>query len=169
MEVKHISFNDSSFSANGKEYLIKPTLTVKRFIEYEKLQNHFAFGKTFEEIYKHLKTAIELGDKGKGIEAWSMIVNLRDGIVDKIEDRSHPALLLCSLFIVTKDEDLTKWDKQDAEEKIKDWETEGIAMMDFFRLAANLVTGFIPILDEISQGSLKMLSEERFGLTGNIS
>jgi hypothetical protein len=98
-----------------------------------------------------------------------MIVNLRDGIVDKIEDRSHPALLLCSLFIVTKDEDLTKWDKQDAEEKIKDWETEGIAMMDFFRLAANLVTGFIPILDEISQGSLKMLSEERFGLTGNIS
>lgn len=169
MDVKHIDLEASSFTANQKEYFIKPTLTVKRFIEYEKLQNHFAFGKTFEEIYKDLKSAIELGDKGKGIEAWSMIVNLRDGIAEKLEDRTHPALLLCSLFVVLKDEDLSKWDQQEAELKIKDWETEGIAMMDFFRLAANLVTNFIPILDEISQSSLKILAKERFGLTGNIS
>jgi hypothetical protein len=153
-ELKHISLDAKSFKANGNEYFIKNTLNIKRFREWEKLENHFAFGKSFKEIYDDLKNCVEFANKGKTIEAWNIILNLMEGIGSKLEDKQHPALLACTLFMVTKDEDLTQWDESFAEQKISDWEKEGIAMADFFRFSANFATDFIPIYEEISQNTL---------------
>jgi predicted nucleotidyltransferase len=159
MDLKHIDFKDSSFTANGTEYFIKNTLTVERFMHFEKLQVHVGFGKDFKAIFKDLDMAITLADKGKGVEAWSIILNMRNGVAQKLEDRMHPALLLCTLFVITKDEDITQWDEELGKRKIDDWRKEPFDMNDFFRLAANLVTGFIPILNELTQDISKKLKK----------
>ena len=151
MEIKHIDFSKDWFTANGIEYIIRNTMSIARFQEYEKLQNHFAFGLSFSQIVDRLNQSIEFANKGKGVEAWNVIFNLKEGIVYRVEDRLHPALLQCSIFIVTEDEDLTKWDEQLARKKIEDWKTEGIDMNDFFELASNFLHGFIKIYNEISQ------------------
>lgn len=151
MEVKHIDLSKDSFTANGTEYFIRDTLTVERYTQFEKLQNHYAFGLQFKQIAERLERSIDLANKGKGIEAWNVIFNLKEGIAYRLEDREHPALLICSLFMVTDGEDLTKWDEQLAKRKIEDWKREGISINDFFQCASNFVSGFIKIYEEISR------------------
>ena len=149
MDLKKLPFDKGEFTAGGKVYKIKNTLTVSRFVEFEKLQNHYGFGLSFEAVAGKLTQSIDYANKGKGVEAWNIVLNLRDGIASRLEDRSHPALLLCSLFIVTDDEDLTAWNEKDQKAKIADWNAEGYDVNDFFVLASNLVKNFLPIYGEI--------------------
>ena len=76
-------------------------------------------------------------------------MNLAKAIGEGLEKRTNNAMMLCALFIVGEDEDLTKWDEQEQMKKIDDWNSEGYDVNSFFRLAANLVTGFIDDLEEI--------------------
>ena len=128
-------------------------MTLARFIEFEKLQNHFGFGLTFSGIVNKLNDAIDYANKGKGVEAWNCIFNLKEGIAYRLEDRTHPVLLLASLFIVTEDEDLTQWNEGEQKIKIENWNKEGYDVNDFFQLASNLVKDFLPIYGEISQST----------------
>ena len=153
MELKRLPFDKGSFTANGVTYKIKNTLTLARFIEFEKLQNHFGFGLTFSGIVGKLNEAIDYANKGKGVEAWNCIFNLKEGISYRLEDRTHPVLLLASLFIITEDEDLTQWNEGEQKIKIDNWNREGYDVNDFFQLASNLVKDFLPIYGEISQST----------------
>ena len=155
MELKRLPFDKGSFTAGGVTYKIKNTLTLARFIEFEKLQNHFGFGLTFSGIVGKLNEAIDYANKGKGVEAWNCIFNLKEGIAYRLEDRTHPVLLLASLFIVTEDEDLTQWNEGEQKVKIDNWNREGYDVNDFFQLASNLVKDFLPIYGEISQSTSK--------------
>lgn len=157
MEYKHLDLQAPYFEAKGIKYYPKNSVSVERYRWFEKYQNHFGWGKSFDDIYKSLKSAIELGNKGKGIEAWNIILNLMQGIGKNTAGGSvHPAFLICALFIVTEDEDLTQWDEVKAEEKIKNWNDEGYDANDFFRLAANLVTNYINDLEEVFQDFSKL-------------
>ncbi len=68
--------------------------------------------------------------------------NVLEGIARNLEGREHPMLLLCSIFIVRENEDLSKWDETIALEKIADWKAECLAVEDFFALAFSSVRGF---------------------------
>jgi len=150
MELKRLPFDKGTFDAGGVTYTIKNTLTLARFVEFEKLQNHYGFGLSFSDMYKRLGEIETLFNAGKSVEAFANFYNLKEGIAYRLEDRTHPVLLLCSLFIVTEDEDLTTWNEHDQKIKIDNWNKEGYDVNDFFQLASNLVAGFIPIFDEIS-------------------
>jgi len=151
MELKTLDPEKSQFTANGTEYYIKTSLSVERFKYYEKYQINFGMGRTFDSIATLLSKAVDLANKGKGLEAWNIIVNLRDSIGKDLDKRSHAAFYLCSLFICTEDEDITTWDDAMAEKKIADWNAEGIDSNSFFLLAVNLVNGFMKNFEEISQ------------------
>ncbi|MFA5715147.1 MAG: hypothetical protein WC998_05380 [Candidatus Paceibacterota bacterium] len=148
-ELKHIDLSSNILHANGVDYEIKYSLTVERWKTYEKLQNHFAFGLAFDEIESKIKQSIDYANQGKGIEAWNIIYNLREGIAYRLEDREHPALLLMSLFILAPGEDITTWDEESQKKKIADWNAEGYDINDFFQLAANFVKNFLPVYKEI--------------------
>lgn len=155
MEIKRLPLDKPEFPANGKIYKVKNTLTVSRFTEFEKLQNHFGYGMSFKELYdRHVKIK-ELFNKGDSVQAFALFYNTLEGIAYRLEDRTHPALLLCSLFIVTEDEDLTTWNEKEQKTKIDDWNVEGYDVNDFFVLASNLVRGFLPIYGEIFQSISK--------------
>lgn len=161
MEVKHIDFKNDWFEANGKKYFIRNTMNIERYSHFEKIQNHFAFGLTFKQIHERLQNSINLANKGKGVEAWNVIFNLMEGVAYRLEDRVHPALMICSLFMVTDDEDLTQWDEQLAKSKTEDWKAEGIDIQDFFQFASNFVHDFLKVYAQISRNIL--MEEEKSG------
>jgi len=148
-DLKTLDLNATEFTACGVKYFVKQSLSVERFRWFEKYQVDFGFGRTYKSIADSLKKSVDLGNKGKGIEAWNIILNLIMAIGDGLEKRTNNAMMLCALFIVTEDEDLTKWDEQQQIEKIKNWNDEGYDVNSFFQLAANLVTGFIEDLEEV--------------------
>lgn len=148
-ELKQLDWNATEFEANGIKYYVKQSLSVERFRWFEKYQIDFGFGRTYKSIADSLKKAVEFGNKGKGIEAWNIVLNLISAIGDGLEKRSNNAMLMCALFIVTEDEDLTKWDEQEQMAKINNWNKEGYDVNSFFQLAANLVHGFIDDLEAI--------------------
>lgn len=168
-ELKRLDLSKDEFEANGTKYYIRNSLTITRFIEYEKLQSDVGFGKSFQGIYNDLDTAIGLANKGKGVEAWNVLFNLRDGIAQKLENRMHPSLLLCSLFIITEGEDITIYDEKVMNKKIDDWVKEGFDVTDFFQLAGNFVTGYIEVLNEVSQDISESQPEIQSAITGKMS
>ena len=157
-ESKRIDFTKQSFEANGMKYTWNGRLSLDRWQEFERLQPRLGFGKSFEDILKNLKLAVDMGNKGKGIEAWNVIFNIISGVSDKLENRLDTALHIAALFINRIDEDVTKVDISLFNEKIKDWTEEGFDAMDFFSLAANLVTGFVEALQATSLNTLNQVA-----------
>ena len=155
-ELKRLDLQATEFEANGKKYFVKQSLSVERFRWFEKYQVDFGFGRSYKSIADSLKKAVEFGNKGKGIEAWNLILNLIMAIGEGLEKRTNNAMMICALFIVTEDEDLTKWDEQEQIAKIADWNTEGFDVNSFFQLAANLVAGFIEDLEDILQDTSEL-------------
>lgn len=159
-ELKRIDFNKGSFEANGKTYFINKTLNVERFRIFERLQAHIGFSVNFETLYGKLKEAYEALNKGKVADAAVKLDNVINAVWSRLEDKSIPALEMCTLFLVTEDEDLKSWDKELAKKKIDDWKRD-FAMDDFFQLAFNFVNGFIEAynqhMESISEKEKEML------------
>lgn len=142
-EVRRLDISKGYFETAKHKYTINDNLSVERFEKYEELQVKMGWGIGFKEIYGRLAQAIELGNKGKGVEAWAKVVGLRDMIGEKMDDKVHPALLICGLFFLREDENPKTVDEAILAEKIEDWRTEGFSVTDFFVVASNLVEGFI--------------------------
>jgi len=152
--LKQIDLNANSFIANGVEYFIKSSLSVERYRQFEKYQVTFGFAREFKQIYDLLVQSVDLANKGKGLEAWNIVFNLKEQIgKNNLDNRHHNGMYICALFIVTETEDLTTWDEHIADVKITNWNKEGYDVNSFFRLAANLVTGYIDCLDSIFQNT----------------
>ena len=159
--LKHIDLTQTSFTANGREYLVEKELSVDRFIEFEKLQNELGWGMEFRYLFNKVSDAYSKLNSGKVADAAVILANLKDGIVANIEKRTHPALMLCTLFMNQRDEDRRYWSKDLGEQKIKDWVEEGYDVKDFFHLAVNLVQDFIPIFKEISQSTSEKKKDKK--------
>lgn len=151
MEQKRIDFNKAIIPANGKEYKIISELPIARFKELDKMEVEFFYGFNMEGMFQKLKASFEDLNKNKPADASVKIHNLMKGIADRIDDREHIVLRVCSLFLITEGEDVTKWNEDLAKEKAKDWEAEGYSMSDFFSLAATFLPGFFKSYEEVTQ------------------
>jgi hypothetical protein len=142
MTLKKVDTTANSFEANGKKYLIHGSLSVKRFEEFEKLQVQVGFGADFQSLYSTLEKAYANMNQMKVMDAGVLIHNTLQGVSRKTDGRSHPVMLLCTLFIAREGENLAEWTETDAVEKIDDWKKEGIDVSFFFSLANSLVPAF---------------------------
>lgn len=149
--IKNISKLDT-FQANGVTYIVRTSLTLGRFEEFEKLQIDVGYGASFQEVFKNIRKAYDYLNEGVPMDAGVILYNVMNGIKKNLQDRKNPILQLCALFIVTEDEDLTTFDPVLTNKKLADWKAEGIEAQDFFSFAFNLVQGFTTALDEVSQG-----------------
>jgi len=149
-KLKTIDLTAGSFFANGIEYFIQDTLSVERYRWFEKYQVTFGFAREFKQIYDMLVKSIDLANKGKGLEAWNIVFNLKEEIgKNNLDNRHHNGMYICALFIVEENEDVTVWNEQIADKKITNWNKEGYDVNSFFRIAANLVNGYIDTLEGI--------------------
>lgn len=147
--IKQIKYLQS-FKANGKKYIMRTSLTISRFEAFQELQISAAFGVDFESMFKNLRQCWDLLEEGKWASASVKVYNLMSGVKDKMDGKIDPILALCSLFICTEDEDVTKYDVELCRAKITDWTIEGIASESFFSLAFSLVDGYLTAYNEIS-------------------
>ena len=165
MEAKRLNLEEKTFVANGRTYHVTQHVCIDRFIEFERLQAHAGFGIDFKNIYEKLGKAYEHMNKNKLADAAVIIHNLANGIGENLNDRAHPILNMCALFINREDENAGVLDEDLMEAKIEDWKAEGYAMNDFFQLAFNYVDGFIPAYNEIIQ-SISEEAEKVLSSTG---
>jgi hypothetical protein len=149
--LKRIDFSSPTIPANGKVYKFMNELSIARFKELDKLEVEFFYGFDMQQMFDKLKAAFEDLNKAKPADASVKIHNLMKGIADKVDKRENVVLRICSLYLVTEDEDVTKWSEELAKQKINDWETEGYAMTDFFSLAATSLPGFLKSYESVTQ------------------
>jgi len=141
--LKNINITDNSFVANGNKYLIHSSLSVGRIQQFEKLQARMQNGFSVYEISKKLEEIIKLTNEQKTVQANTKLFVLHESCTNIENDISHPALLMCSLFICKENDDLTSWNESKALENIEDWRIEGYDFKDFFHLAFNLAKDFL--------------------------
>ena len=156
MEVKRLNLSEKTFMANGVKYYFSSTMSIDRFMEFERLQAHVGFGKDFKHIYDKLKDCYDHLNKNRLADGAVIIHNLINGIAQNLDKREHPMLQMCALFINREDENVDVYDEDMTAQKIEDWKKEGYSIEDFFQLAFNFVEGFIPAYNEIIQN----ISEE---------
>lgn len=151
----------SEFVANGHRYTIrKPgeAFTIERWNAYEKLSILYRFKNTPESVKEALqechKTLNSLVIGANPQKTVLDVVYTLTSIIDAINERKSSAsyyLQICTLFIVRDGENLAEWNEGMAEEKINDWQSEGLLMQDFFGLAVRslneLASELIPSTD----------------------
>ena len=150
-EVKHLDQTKSYFEANGVKYHITKNLCIERWRHFEDLQALVGFGRSFEDLFTAFKDIWSaLDEKGGAKVASASIIchNAMTGIKTKLEQRHHPALMICALFINGEGEDEKVYDDEVMANKVKNWQTEGYDINDFFQLAWSLVPSFIETYSE---------------------
>ena len=147
--IKDVSQLDE-FTANGNRYVIRTSLTVNRFEQFEKLQVRVGYGVDFRQMFGNMRKAFDYLNESQPADAAIILYNLMNGIKNNIDGRDNEVLDLCCLFICREDEDVAEYNPELNKLKKEDWAKEGIAMESFFFLAFNLVNGFIPVYQQVS-------------------
>lgn len=158
MEIKSIPLGPGEFMANKKKYIIKNSLSIDRFKEYEKLVPQLTMGIGFDEMFSSLKKAYGYlnSSQPKPVDAGIIIHNLMNGIAG-INDgkRIHPALKMAALVIDREDENPGTYDEKLMLDKINDWQEEGLNMLDFLDLSLSSIQGFNEKLSLLTQEKQK--------------
>lgn len=148
MESSAIKINvGSEFDAGGKRYRvlsIEDSITIARMQAYEVIKMDYAYtvnAESIKDAAKRIDSILQglvLGKKQEeNIFHVSMILQ---GLNDALQKGNYPfmfSLMCCTLFIVKDGEDLSRWDKETAEAKIKDWQGANIDARCFFTLAVD--------------------------------
>jgi len=152
MELKTIDPKTKEFTANGNTYVIYDKISIDRFMQYEKLVPRLTYGLSFKEMQANISVAYQYLNKQNFADASVVLHNILNGIT-KIEEetRVHPALLMASLIVNKKDEDIRYFDEEVAMKKINDWQVEGLDMLGFFHLSIDCIEGFKGTLIEYIQ------------------
>lgn len=111
---------------------------LKRYTELMKRMPAIGFDNSFGKLAEYangaLSAANTVGTKEQKLsDLFMCLTNISEGI--RRTDRNwQMAFIVATLFIVRKDEDLSKWSFEDAQEKIEDWNKSNIHEQDFFFL-----------------------------------
>ena len=150
MSVISPALNANSFkSASGKEYIVYPSMTVKRFEAFERLQIEMQHSVSMSAFQQEVAEIYELLNKPKFAEASVKTYNLLNGAARIENAQPHPLLLICSLFICPASENQAEWSEAEAAEKIKDW--AGVDIAFFLASAKRLLLRYMIDLDIDSQ------------------
>lgn len=159
--LKEIDFSKREIPANGKTYKVLPELPIARFKELDKMEVEFYYGFDMQGMFNKLKSAFEDLNKSKPADASVKLHNLMRGVADKVDERTHVVMRICSLFLVTEDENINEWNEDLAKEKEKDWQAEGYSMSSFFSLVASFLPGYLAAYKEVSQSTSQETKKKR--------
>lgn len=134
-KLKQISIEESSFTANGKDYFIETgDLSIERWAKYEQLVLEMQYGVSQPQMFHKFKEIYDLNNELRFADVAVLTHNLQNGMVSVME-RQPTALKICALFMNTKDEDRGIMTDDMITHKLNDWRTEGYAIGPFFQLA----------------------------------
>lgn len=140
-----------TFKANGNTYVIhdisQDSLTIKRFMTWQKFTTSLGFGVSFKEHFDNLTKAERMVDRliteKQGLTELLMHLRaMKESITDDKPDRAKIAFYVCTLFINKEGEDLSDWTTTEADKKIEDWNAEGYDYNDFLSFALMHCPGY---------------------------
>lgn len=142
--------NDQEFVANDKTYFLEPQLSIERFRESQRLEIEISFSTTFKKHYKTLSDLKEVLNQAKFVDAAVKLRDIMEGLI-RIGNKNqhHPMMRYCALILNTHEEDRKAFDEKLVDEKIADWEKEGIPVSSFFAVVLHSVSGLLGIYKEI--------------------
>lgn len=152
--LKMPDLNARSFWANGTEYFIHESISIKRFAVKQKFDIAFAYGSNFKQVYDAVKAAYQKLNERKDADAAVELYRLMEGLVN-VDENQIGVINQCTLFINSAGENIAQYEQHVMDKKIRDWSEEGIDIKFFFLLAARHIPGFIDACKERIQSSLK--------------
>lgn len=131
------------FMANGHRYHITSVaegLTPRRYTEMKKILSVVGFQATYADqlaaLNRITQAANSLVTKEPKLDAlFSEIQNMREAIRQTDNLNWDYSFYAATLFINREGEDVKEWSESLANEKIADWQAEGLNAFDFFLLA----------------------------------
>lgn len=141
-QLSRIDFTAGRFEANGKIYIIENQFCIDRWIMKEELEMELGFGANYREMMANWENVYDLANNQRFADIAVSAYNAIKGI-EKVSQREPLILKFCALFCNTEDEDRTVINEDMITSKINDWKAGGIAIGDFFTLAANTIPTFI--------------------------
>ena len=148
--------NKKLVTGNNTYYVESETLSIRRFRIYQDISMELAQASTWksnmeawQKIYKDTTSGNDIIKALHTVqtEAYNQINS-----ASNITAERFPAIIrFATLFLNTKDEDLTDYDTKHAEEKMNDWEQSGVPIQDFFLLARTLIDGYEEFLKSLSK------------------
>jgi hypothetical protein len=157
-KLKELDPKEKTFMANGKNYEIEESFSYDRWMQYEKLQIELSYGVTFQSLFQNLRTLWDELEQTNFAMSAVLCHNMMTGIKNKLDERIHPALRMCALFINTADEDRRTITEEQIKVKLDDWEKEGISVNSFFAIAIGFIPNFINAYKQVTQDTF--LSKE---------
>jgi len=129
------------FMANGKKYHIRSVREGLGFVRYKQLRQMLSivgFNATYAEQIQALNRIIKAANslvtkEPKLDQLFAEIENMKQAIQKTDKDWDY-SLYAATLFICREGEDVSTWSESDANEKIADWQAEGLHEFDFFTL-----------------------------------
>lgn len=159
MNLRKIDFSkEKYFECGGKEFRVIEDPGIIRYRLMQKIMLELGFSATFEDMFHNLGKAVEAYNKHDYFNMSIILYRMQEAIKN-LDEKDDPALRICALFIIEKDEDLTVCDEAFMKSKIDCWAKE-LEVGPFFYLAASLIPGWMPAYDLIIRGGLSQPKEE---------
>lgn len=156
-QLRSIDWNQQSFTANGKKYLLEKHLSIQRAVYAEaariEMESGLRLGKYTEDWQKIWDL---LNDKDRSHFAdISVIVHDHLRSFNNFLQDVHPVLKVAACFINEENEDRRSINDDLVNKKVEDWMEEGITMSSFFLLVLSFLRieaeGLKSITDRISE------------------
>jgi len=140
--VVSIAQNANSFTGkSGKEYIVYPSLSTKRFEVFEGMQVELEHSVSISAFRTEVADAYNLFNQMKFADGCNRLHNVIAGSERIMNKQPHPVLLMCALFICSPDEDQGAWSDAEAQAKIEDWSNIDVAF--FLGSAKRLAVRFM--------------------------
>ena len=148
----------NSFTANGRKYIIYgDDMAVGVFQAFDRIQIEMKTAMQVDLLYKSLEGIWKDLEAGKTASASVKVYNLMTGAANIANDEKHPALPICTMFIMPEGHSRKQWDRDLAAEWINDWFVEGISIHFFITLASRFAQAFT---GDLAPGSQDTFTEE---------
>jgi len=139
--LKSIDWNQQSFMANGKKYLLEKHLSIQRSVYTEaariEMESGLRFGK-YTEDWQKLWTLLNDKEKSHFGEISVIVYNHLRSFNNFLEN-VHPVLKIAACFINEESEDRRTISDDIVNRKVNDWVEEGITMNSFFLLVLSFL------------------------------
>jgi hypothetical protein len=155
--MKKIELKNDSFELNGKQWHIYDDVTLERLGELEKIIHHFINGVDLVEQQVIMQSIYKDMNEQRFADAAVKLHNFANATIVKKNGMVHPKLLIATMFINEKGENLSEWNLDIANSKIKAW--EGAEAAFFLKLAEKRVTATLQLIFGISETISKALVE----------
>jgi hypothetical protein len=122
-------------------------ISIGRYPKFEKYQLTASLGQTPKQLFDSLKKTHEFFNANKFGDAIINNANNMNPVARIADEQPNPLLMLCTLFLVSKDEDLDSWDENLAQIKLDDLSEYDV--QDFFSFAETIAPRCTTDLSEI--------------------